>query len=481
MNEKSFNKMINLFNNNSDLLLKGKWGIEKEAVRITGNGSLALSPHPKIFGDKLKNPYITTDFSESQIEMITPPSDSIEKTYKFLNKIQKYVEKNINNENLWPMSMPPILPFENDIPIAKYNSSELGKKNEIYRYGLALRYGKKMQMISGIHYNFSFQKEFWDFFYNNLPTYKDKQTFINDSYFSIARNYLRYRWLIIYLFGASPLADKSFTNNNSALKKITKYSKYASSLRLSPLGYSFNKKEKIKISFNNLNEYQMDLEKALYTEKEEYKKLGIRKNGKQIQLNYHILQKDSELYSSIRIKSDVKKGESLLEGLKSKGVSYLEIRSIDLNPFYKASINLRELYFLHVFLIYCLFEESDYLFGYEMEIINKNDNLVTLFGRKKDLKLINSNNEKIKLNVWACEIFEKLSLISKTLDKNYDDNRYQKSIEHELKKIKNINLLPSSRIINEIKRSNKSFINFGIEKVNKKIKGVKHEFQNAGL
>ena len=222
-------------NNNSKYLTNTKLGLEKESLRITQSGNLALTPHPSIFGDKITNPIITTDFSESQMEFITPPLSNSEKVHNSLMKIQDHAATGIGNELLWPLSMPAILPNEIEIPIARFNNSKSGRLKEIYREGLSLRYGKKMQMISGIHYNFSFGSEFWDFLFNIINISQNKQDFINEHYFKLARNFLRYRWLLVYLFGASPIADTSFTNNMpcdiekqcSNFNDINSFKKYA--------------------------------------------------------------------------------------------------------------------------------------------------------------------------------------------------------------------------------------------------------------
>lgn len=264
-----FSDFSGLFNNEKTikLLKEGIWGIEKESHRVTPKGELALTDHPAEFGDKLDNPYITTDFSESQIELITPPLNSIEKTYDFLKKLNKEVEFELKNEFLWPLSMPPRLPGEDDIPIAKFNYSKEGLEKEIYRKGLSLRYGKKMQMISGIHYNFSFGENLLDYLYTKSGFIKGKQNFINEIYFRVARNYLRYRWLLIYLFGASPSIDQTYfpviQKELNIIEKccpqycsiINDYKKYATSLRVSRFGYSGKIPANHLVLFNNLEEY----------------------------------------------------------------------------------------------------------------------------------------------------------------------------------------------------------------------------------
>ncbi len=469
---------IGLFHkkDNYELLLKGNWGLEKESMRIDGCGNLVLTPHPAIFGDKLENPNITTDFSESQIEMVTDPFDSIEKVLFSLSEIQGFILENLDGEFLWPLSMPPHLPDKDKIPIAKFNGTAQGRINEIYRNGLSLRYGKKMQMISGIHYNFSFPGEFWDFLIDALNPGIERQVFIDKSYFSIARNFLRYRWLLIYLFGASPTADISFIDIPGGFKKIQNLKYFTASLRMSSFGYSSGKQEEVRVSYNSLDEYTEDLEKSLITDSKEYKKIGVCRGGRQIQLNPHVLQKESEFYSPVRIKSAAHKGESHLDNLKSGGVSYIEIRSVDLNPFYREGISLDQLYFYHMFLLYCLFMESGYLSGGDLKIIKENDELTALYGRKNGIELIKDNGIKAGLTDWAEEILTRMILVADLLDSNNDSNRFLNIILSQKLKIHDKTLLPSSRIVKEMTLNNESHADFGTRLAKSFMNGVDYEY-----
>jgi len=245
-----FSKMIDLFSGESagQLLLNGKWGFEQETLRVTPDGDLALPPHPEAFGDKENRPYRTTDFSESQMEFITPALGRIEETFSFLDGLKDEVTRELKNKLLWPQSMPGPLPPDDLIPIARYGNTDTGKKKEIYRSGLALRYGKKVQMISGIHYNFSFQDGLWTKLINELSIPSEKQSFINESYAGLVRNVLRYRWLMIYLFGASPVADDNYHKDvaqkpgihNDHMGSVSSFSqctRKAISLRMSRFGY----------------------------------------------------------------------------------------------------------------------------------------------------------------------------------------------------------------------------------------------------
>ena len=454
------------------LLVEGNFGLEKEGQRVLSTGDLALTPHPIVFGDKIKNPHITTDFSESQIEMITKPFNSVEKVYEALNTINLNIEKGLDDELLWPLSMPPKLPVEETIPIASFPGSKNGKNMEIYRKGLALRYGKKMQMISGIHYNFSFGEEMINYLYKKFGNKNDKRLFIDEIHFGLARNFLRYSWILIYLFGASPFCHPSYY---PVIKKelmiiqkccpnyvdiIENYIQCAISLRVSRFGYS-NRLQDADIYFNSLEEYSTKLHRMLSTRDEKFSSLGIYRNGSQIQLNGNVLQKESEFYSLIRLKQPPIKGETSLDALENRGVKYVEVRILDLNPFEKLGLSIEEMRFLHVFMIFCLFEQSPPITNDEYSIINLNQNLVSLIGRKKGLRLKKYDGGEISLKSWGEEIFERLRTIADLMYIDTEDNRYHECVEKEYRKLFDISLLPSEKINIEMGEYNESFLEFG--------------------
>jgi glutamate--cysteine ligase len=472
-----FEKITGLFSiENSQLLLDGLYGVEREAQRTAPSGDLATTTHPAAFGNKLENTLITTDFSESQIELVTPPFETVEKTYAFLKELHLLVDKELGSEYLWPLSMPPRLPEEKRIPIAKFDDSPEGREKELYRNGLATRYGRKMQMISGIHYNFSFGDSLVDYLYQSLGNGMDKRAFADDMYFSMARNFLRYRWLLIYLFGASPCADQTYYpvigNEMKMVRKCcpeccsprNNDKQNAVSLRVSRFGYSDSVQGKYSVSYNSLKEYTAGIRRLLATKSRKFTRLGLYQNGRQTQMNGNILQKESEFYSSIRLKQNLKKGETQLDALENRGVKYAEVRIIDLNPFDKTGISLEQLRFLQVFMLFCLFEESPPIEGQELEKINKNHHLVALLGRKNKLKLFGYGSGQAGLTEWSRDIFNKLSFIASLIDSLNIDNRYQKCVRKEYEKTTDLSLLPSSMIEREISRYGEGYLEFGIRK-----------------
>ncbi len=458
------------------LLLKGKWGIEREAQRVNENGYLALTNHPAAFGNKLENREITTDFSESQIELITPPLSSVDEVYKYLEVLTLKVSDELKSELLWPLSMPPRLPSEEFIPISKFDGTAEGKEKEIYRLGLATRYGKKMQMISGIHFNLSFSDELVDVLHEHFGNGEARDEFTDKIYFSMARNFLRFRWLLIYLFGASPSTDHTFNsvvhNELQTIRKccpeccnpINKYKKYATSLRVSRFGYSNDEQGKFTVSYNSKSEYLLSIRKMLKTKSKKYSKIGMFKDGKQVQLNENILQKDSEFYSAIRLKQVTEKGESQLEALEKRGVKYAEVRIIDVNPYDRAGISLDQMYFLQIFMLYCLFEKGSYIQRKELNLINKNHNLIALSGRKNKLFLYRYTGGQVLLEDWGQYIFGKLFQIAKVMDAAGNCSKYTECAVNEFIKLTDKSLLPSNKITNHMKLNGDTFITFGIRK-----------------
>ena len=462
-----------LKDNKGSLLVEGKFGVEKESQRITSSGDLALTSHPESFGDKTENSRITVDFSESQIEMITPTFKSVDEVYHELNNINSEVENSIGEELLWPLSMPPKLPSEDQIPIANFSDSEHGRNMQIYRKGLALRYGKKMQMISGIHYNFSFGEELIEYLYSNYGNGMDKRLFIDEIHFALTRNFLRYRWLLIYLFGASPYCHSTYhsvINKEIGIIKrcchdcvdiIDNFNQYATSLRVSRFGYSNTLKHGYNIYYNSLDEYSTKIRKMLVTQNKKYSKLGMYKKGSQIQLNGNILQKESEFYSSIRLKQHIKPGETQLDALEKRGVKHVEVRILDLNPFEKLGLSIEQMNFLQIFMLFCLFEKSEPITDSEYEKINSNHHHVALYGRKNGLKLQKYDNRSIGLNEWGDEIFKRLKDVAELIYKATGEYKYFNSVSKEYKKLLDVSLLPSERIHREMKENNENFLEFG--------------------
>ena len=470
----NFSEIAEIFSQKkeSGLLLYARWGLEKESLRVTRTGDLALTPHPPVFGDKIENPYIQTDFSESQLELITPPCNTIEQTYDFLYNLHVQVERAIGDELMWPLSMPGQLPEDDRIPTATYNASLRGEIKEIYRSGLSLRYGKKMQMISGIHFNFSLRPELWSFLYDTFSSAPGKDSFINEMYIALVRNYLRYQWLLLYLFGASPVADESYwgdSGNRTGIvdvnpAEMTDRAKEITSLRMSRFGYRSPLQKKISVSYNSLEEYIRDLRTAVSTTSPIYKRIGTYKGGRRIQLNDHLLQSDNEYYAPARLKQIVSDGESQLDALEKKGIHHVELRIFDLNPFEKTGISLEQMRFIQVFILFCLFEKSDPIFLPEADIIEYNAEMTALAGKRDGLLLMYPAGGLVPLRVKGEAIIQKLRIIAELLDMNSGDGRYARTVEAYRRQLHDATALPSTRILKEMRDNNERYREFGLRK-----------------
>lgn len=402
------------------LLKMFRCGIEREALRIDQRGLLSKKAHPKELGSPLTHPRIGTDFSEQQLEWNTAPHKGFAAAEKSLQELIHFTLEKMESELLWPFSMPCAL---EKIEIARYGSSHLGQKKELYREGLRKRYGEKLQMVSGIHFNFSWDLPFWKALHKKEGTSEQLQPFINDRYLGLLRNFLREGWLLTYLFGASPAIDPSYTSNQEGFLRVQDALIHpnATSIRMSPFGYYSRIQEQIAISFNSLEGYLSDMRRALTTKSEKYQ--SITK-----QLNAHLLQIENEHYSRIRPKAVALVGETPLQALENRGIEYLEVRAIDIDPFHPTGMGREQIDFLHLFLLYCLFKKSPPLSKKCQRCLTLNQNDVALYGRQKELSLSGKAmtpwSEKIlrEMEPYA-KLLGNTPLLQKQLDKVRDPQK----------------------------------------------------------
>ncbi|WP_290611069.1 glutamate--cysteine ligase [Arsukibacterium sp. UBA3155] len=411
-----------------------KRGIERETLRINQDGSLALTPHPQGLGAALTHPWITTDFSESLLEFITPATDKIETTLAQLADIHRYTVKHLGKERLWPSSMPCFIGEDTTIPLAQYGSSNVGRMKTLYRKGLHNRYGSMMQAISGVHYNFSLPQSFWVLYQQQLGDQNTLQDFISEQYLALIRNYKRHAWLIVYLFGASPAMCKSFLADRQSpypfqqLGKGTLYLPYATSLRMSDLGYTNSAQSSLSITYNSLPEYIAGLHQAVSQPSAEYQNIGVKQNGEYQQLNGNVLQIENEFYSTIRPKRTTESGERPTCALAKRGVEYIEVRALDVNPFSSIGISAEQMRLLDVFLLYCLLQESPTLSDEQQTVTERNLRKVVTDGRRVNLELLQDGNSRLMLD-WAEQIFADMMPIAKWLDEAYKSTDYQAALK----------------------------------------------------
>jgi glutamate--cysteine ligase len=441
-------------------------GIEKEGLRVTPNGHIAQTPHPAALGSALTHPSITTDYSESLLEFITPTFYRIDDVLTHLTDIHAFVTQSLVNEIIWTSSMPCELQGDLSIPIANYGSSNIGQLKHVYRRGLWHRYGRTMQAIAGIHYNFSLPMDFWPFLQAFENDHSAAQDFRSASYFSLIRNFRRHAWLLYYLFGSTPAVDQSFlAGKKHSLEKLdahTLYGPYATSLRMSDIGYNNSNQSSLRVCHNSINNYINMLEKATHTPHPDYEKIGIKKDGEYCQINTYILQIANEYYSSIRPKSVATSGKTPIHSLKAQGVEYIEVRGVDINPLLTVGISKEQALFIDVFLIFCLLQDSDMMSDNEYDRIANNHRLIVLQGRCPTLTLNDGQRER-SVPDWGTEILDQLLSVASLLDTAHGGTQYQHAVEHQREKLSDPDTTPSAQMIAYLREQRLSFVEMALQ------------------
>jgi glutamate--cysteine ligase len=440
-------------------------GLEKECLRVNREGSIAQTPHPRSLGSALTHPYITTDYSEALMEFITPPFHEIRRALDFLRDAQQFVYQRLEDESLWATSMPCVVAGETSIPIARYGSSNAGRMKHIYRVGLGYRYGRVMQVIAGVHFNYSFPLEFWPVYAELEGNRLSMQDYISESYMALIRNLQRFGWLIPYLFGASPAICKSFLGGApTSLKEFsdnTYYEPYATSLRMGDIGYQNNKENEhgIKASYDSLASYINSLACAIRTPCEDYEKIGVLVDGEYRQLNANILQIENEYYSTIRPKQLLQGNERPTLALKRRGIAYVELRSLDVNAFDPLGIHERQLHFLECFLLFCLLQESPPIGADERHAIDENELRAAHRGRDPELKLVRGK-QSTPLHDWATELLEEMRSVCELLDQGTTASPYCAALDEQMRKVRDPELTPSARMLREMRDRGEGFYHF---------------------
>ena len=435
-------------------VLKGmRRGIEKESLRVDPDGTLARTLHPKALGSALTHPHITTDFSESQLELITGAHSSVEACLEELTQIHQVVYRHIGDEVLWCASMPCDLPSDNLIPIGRYGFSNVGRAKTVYRLGLAHRYGRRMQTISGIHYNFS------------LPGLS------NERYFALIRNFRRRSWLLLYLFGASPAVCSSFvagrTHELQQLSQATHYAPHGTSLRMGRLGYQSEAQASLCVSYNDLERYTESLYEALTQSYPPYEKIGIKEESGSgddyKQLSTTLLQIENEFYSTVRPKRRIRRSERPLHALRSRGVEYVEVRLMDLDPFAPIGITPATCRMLDVFLLHCLAEPSPDDTPQEIREWQANQQAVALRGREPGLMLL-KNSQKVPLHDWAGQVLGACEPIAAEVDAALGTGAaHREALAEARRRVEDPDSTPSARVLHAMARNHdNSFTRFAL-------------------
>lgn len=442
------------------VLQGGRKGIEKESLRVLGDGELVQSPHPRDLGSALTNEFITTDYSESLIELVTPAFEHSWELLQFLCDLHQFVYRHLGDELLWATSMPGRLHGDASIPIARYGRSNIAQMKEVYRLGLGNRYGRMMQAISGVHYNYSFPAHFWPVLAEALQAKSHDQDFISNQYFGLLRNYRRYGWIVLYLFGNSPALCESFVAGRAhSLQRLshgTLFAPHATSLRMSDLGYRNKNQAGVHISVNSLSEYVRDLSAAISTPNSDYQKLGVKVDGEYRQLNANLLQIENEYYSFIRPKRVARSGERPTQALVRGGVEYVEVRALDVSAFDPVGVNQNKLRFLEAFLAMCVLKDSGPIESSEQVALDENHALVAQRGREPGLQL-QRFGRPVELRTWALELIDSMRGLCELLDHGDPQRPYSAALELQGAKVQDIALTPSARSLEELRNTGESF------------------------
>ncbi len=444
-------------------LQDGRRGVEKEALRVTKDGYLSTLRHPDGLGSALTNRYITTDFSEALLEFVTPAFATTWEALQCLCDIHQFTYANLADEMLWPASMPCLVPADEGIPLARYGPSNVGRMKTIYRRGLGFRYGRQMQVIAGVHFNYSLPDNFWPLYQQLAGSRMSLDDFRSEQYLHLIRNFRRMGWLILYLFGASPALCKSFAGAEKAglkpLNKETWYEPYATSLRMSDLGYSNQNQSRINISLNSLDEYVRDLSNAIGTPEPSYEAIGVKVDGEYRQLNANLLQIENEFYSPVRPKRVARSGEQPTAALRREGIEYVEIRSLDINPFDPSGINQNTMRFIEAFLVYCLLEDSPRLDDAALGEISANHAGTAKRGRDPELRLLRGD-ASVTLQDWAAEILDKVAAVAEVIDS--DGGSYVDSVKQMRQLIEEPAATPSARVLSDLQETHSSFFEYSL-------------------
>ena len=443
-------------------------GLEKESLRVDRAGYISQRPHPEALGSALAHSTITTDFSEALLEFVTPAYRGVRETLRTLRHLHQFTYPLIGDEVLWATSMPCMVTGDRSIPIARYGSSNVGTMKHVYRRGLSHRYGRVMQIISGVHFNFSLPRPFWTA-YQEMEGRSGERlgAFSSDRYFALVRNFHRHGWLVPLLFGSSPAICRSFLGNVPhafpELSRGTLYEPFATSLRMSDIGYKNNSQRQLGISYDSPADYVRTLHEATDAVHPPYEDIGLVVDGEHRQLNANLLQIENEYYSFVRPKQIARSGEKPTVALQRRGVRYVEIRALDVDPFSPIGIEEDTMRFMEAFLIHCLLDSSPPVSPMEREESDENQRLVAVRGRDPSLCLRRAGSD-VPIFDWAREIVDAVAEIAEVLDATSRTRRYAGAVRACREALDDPRRLPSARVLDELRTRSEAFFEFAMRK-----------------
>ncbi len=443
------------------VLVGGLKGVEKESLRVTPDGRISQRAHPRALGSPLTHEHVTTDYSEALIELVTPTFTTTWELLAYLTDLHQFVYRHLDDELLWCTSMPCRLAGDASIPIAEFGTSNVGRMKHIYRRGLGLRYGRVMQAISGVHFNYSFPAQFWEVLAAVLGRRDAGQDFASETYFSLLRNYRRHGWIVHYLFGVSPAVCRSFVagHDDHGLEEFghgTLYAPHATSLRMSDLGYRNSSQAELSISVNSLEDYVRDLGVAISTPNPVYQGFGVEVDGDWRQLNANRLQIENEYYAFIRPKRVARSGERPNKALRRAGVEYVEMRSLDVSALDPVGVNQNKLRFLEAFAAFCALAPSAPLDANGQREFDRNHVTVARRGREPGLALL-FDGRPADLGDWAREILDAMQGTCELLDHGDPARPYSAALAVQALKVADPATTPSARLLKEMRDTGEGF------------------------
>jgi glutamate--cysteine ligase len=436
-------------------------GVEKENLRVTAQGKISIRQHPKALGAALTNSWITTDYSEALIEVVTPATTQLQATFSQLQQVSQFVAQSIGDEIPWASSMPVPIAGKSCVPLAKYGNNNAGRLKTIYRRGLCHRYGRPMQVIAGLHYNLSFPVEML----NSLSSQEEgERESLDSSYMRLVRNCFRHAYVLPYLFGASPAcASSSVIKQVDYVRQLDSqsfYSPYGTSLRLSDLGYQNKGGDLLNVNYDNALAYANSLKAATQLPYSEFEQYGIVKDGEYQQLSTSLLQIANEYYSIVRPKQVAQSGERATQALIERGVAYVELRMLDLNPLQTIGICPQQMAFMDVFATYCLLADGSLFADGEHAVCLENIKTVAAKGRQPGLKLLQTDGGEKSFVEMAKALFDDLMQVAELMSASAEDSCFVEAVQQQQAKLFDVDLTPSAEVLNQLVASKQSFLDF---------------------
>lgn len=455
-------------------------GLEKECLRVGLSGGISQQDHPLALGRALTHPFITTDFSEALLEMVTPPCDSAAQAMNFLNSVHQFIVSRLpEDEHIWNTSMPCILNEASSVRIGEYGTSHSGQMKHAYRRGLGLRYGRRMQAIAGVHFNFSMPDTAWLFRettdsgafsqQNSIGRWGAlsdvrKQSVRTAGYFQMTQNLLQIGWLVPYLFGASPAICTSFLGEGEGddlqeWNSATRFAPFGTSLRMSNIGYRYREDQPIDLSVchNSIDTYINDIISHVNSTHPAYETMGLRDEyGKHQQLSTSRLQIENEYYSSVRPKQIARDGELPIKALQDRGIRYLELRSVDVNILEPNGLELSQVAMLEMLMMFAWLSPPQSLDAADVQRCARNVQTVAYRGREPGLHLETSNGE-VGLQQWGKGILNSIEPLAQWLDQGLEEPVYVKTLQQQMDKLNDSDKTPSATILKGIKQTGSFF------------------------